>query len=185
MTGSLTISKTEGLHAGSGLGPGADQDSSFFPAENAKYGRDPNQFINAEGLLNGDRKYIFKMQGQYQLPWDMLLSGNYQWMTGRPYAPQLTLTDILNQTQAPTIFTQSRDGSLRTSNINLLDLRIQKTFPISGDRWNIAITGDIFNVFNSAAFYDISTTLQDSENFGVGSQFVLPRRLMIGTKINF
>jgi outer membrane receptor protein involved in Fe transport len=185
MSGSLTISKTEGFHAGSGLGPSADQDSSFFPADNARFGQDPNDYINAEGLLNGDRTYIFKLQGTYLFPWEIKLSGNYQWMTGRPYARQITVTD-LNQ-GARTVFAEERNGDRRTSDISLLDLRVEKEFPVSGS-FRFALTADIFNLFNSDAFYDVATTLSGPATegvFGVGSVFVPPRRLMLGAKLRF
>jgi outer membrane receptor protein involved in Fe transport len=182
MNGSITISETEGFHAGSGLGPAADQDSSFFPLDNARFGQDPNDYINADGLLNGDRTYIIKVQGTYIFPYDIKLSGNYSWMTGRPYARQITVTD-LNQ-GARIIFAEERDGSRRTSDINLLDIRIEKEFPISGDI-RFGVSADIFNLFNSDAFYDVAATLSESPVFGVGSVFVPPRRVMLGAKFKF
>lgn len=184
LTGSLTISKTEGLHAGSGIGPYEDQDSSFFPFDNSVYGQDPNDYINADGLLNGDRKYIFKLQGSYLLPWDLTLSGNYSALTGRPFARQVTF--ILNQ-GIRTVFAEQRDGSRRTENVNLLDLRIEKDFIVSGS-FGFAVSADIFNVFNSDTFLDVATTLSGPGTegiFGVGSIFVPPRRLMVGLKVKF
>ncbi|HSE41177.1 MAG TPA: TonB-dependent receptor [Acidobacteriota bacterium] len=186
MNGSLTISKTKGFHAGSGQGPAADQDSSFFPLDNARFGRDPNDYINADGLLNGDRTYIFKLQGTYMFPYDIKLSGNYSWLTGRPYARQIAVTDTLNQ-GAKVIFAEERDGSRRTSDINLLDIRVEKEFPISGE-FRVAVSADIFNLFNSDSFYDVATTLSGPGTegvFGVGSVFVPPRRVMLGAKLRF
>ncbi len=185
MNGSLTISEAKGFHAGSSLGPAADQDSSFFPLDNARFGQDPNDFINAEGLLNGDRTYIFKLQGTYIFPYEIKLSGNYSWMTGRPYARQITVTD-LNQ-GARIIFAEERDGSRRTSDVSLLDIRIEKEFSFSEDM-RFGISADIFNLFNSDAFYDVATTLSGpgtEDIFGVGSVFVPPRRVMLGAKFHF
>ncbi len=184
LSGSITISKAEGLHAGSGIGPYEDQDSSFFPFDNSVYGQDPNDYINADGLLNGDRTYIFKLQGTYLLPWDMSVSGSYSAMTGRPYARQVTA--ILDQ-GIRTIFAEERDGSRRTDAINLLDLRLEKDFPITGS-FSVAVSADLFNIFNDGAFLDVATTLSGPGTeglFGVGSLFVPPRRLMIGTKLKF
>lgn len=194
MNGSLTISRSRGFHAGSGLGPGADQDSSFFPPDNAHYGEDPNDFINANGLLNGDRTYIVKVQGSYDLPWDLKVSGNYQWLTGRPYAAQTEVpgcnqdvtTGCLNQGTRK-VFVEERDGSRRTSNVSILDLRVEKRIPF-GDVAGLTVTADIFNLFNSDAFYDVATTLNQPGTeaiFGTGSIFVPPRRMMLGVKVNF
>lgn len=180
MNGSLTISRSKGFNAGSSLGPSADQDSSLYPFENANFGQDKNDFINANGLLNGDRTYIFKLQGTYLLPWDMKLSGNWSWMSGRPYARQITVD--LDQGRR-TIFAEERDGSRRTSTINLIDLRIEKEIPLS-ENVRVALSADIFNILNSDAFYDVATTLT-GPLFGVGSVFVPPRRVMLGAKLQF
>lgn len=178
---SLTVSKTKGFHAGSSLGPAADQDSSFFPSDNAHFGQDPNDYINADGLLNGDRTYIFKLQGSYQLPWTMRVSANYSWMTGRPYARQVAVTDLNQGTRV--IFAEKPDGSRRTSDINLLDLRWEKDFDLGGS-FNTSVSLDLLNAFNSGAFTDVATRLS-GPNFGVGSVFVPPRRLMVGLKLHF
>jgi outer membrane receptor protein involved in Fe transport len=184
LTGSLTISRTRGLHAGSGIGPYEDQDSSFFPFDNSIYGQDPNDYINADGLLNGDRKYIFKLQGTYRLPWDLALSGNYSVMSGRPFARQIAV--LLDQ-GIRTIFAEERDGSRRTDTVNLLDMRLEKAFQINNS-FAVAVTADLFNVFNNSAFLDVATTLSGPGTegvFGVGSIFVPPRRLMLGAKLRF
>lgn len=194
MNGSLTISRARGFHAGSGLGPADDQDSSFFPAANAKFGEDPNDFINADGLLNGDRTYIVKVQGSYQLPWDLKFSGNYSYLTGRPYAAQAEVpicsdeltTGCLNQ-GTHKIFTEQRDGSRRTPNVSILDVRVEKAI-LFGKSANLTLSADIFNILNSGAFYDVATTLRQpgtEDIFGVGSVYVPPRRVMLGAKINF
>ncbi|KKN18227.1 hypothetical protein LCGC14_0957900 [marine sediment metagenome] len=49
-------------------------------------GKDPNDWINAEGLMTMDRTWVFKLQLAYNFPWDILASVNYQRMSGRPYA---------------------------------------------------------------------------------------------------
>ena len=71
---SFTASKSEGMNAGSGSrDPSAQQNSNT-----GTWGLDPNNFTNSEGMLTGDRPYMFKMQGAYQLPWKVQLSGDYQ-----------------------------------------------------------------------------------------------------------
>jgi len=182
LAASITISKVDGETAGSGLGPAEDQDASFFQAKNAKFGQDPNDFINAEGLLNGDRPYIFKLQGTYELPWNLSASGNFSAMTGRPYAQQITVTD-LNQ-GSKIIFDEVRNGDRRTANIWLLDLRLEKQFLLGGSV-RLGITADLFNALNSGAFTDVASQLGTSPVFGIGSVFVPPRRLMLGARFGF
>ncbi len=45
---------------------------------------DPNTLINAEGKLALDATHAFKLQGTYTLPYDILVSGFYQAVTGFP-----------------------------------------------------------------------------------------------------
>jgi hypothetical protein len=101
-------------------------------------------------------------------------------MSGRPYARQITVD--LDQGRR-TIFAEERDGSRRTSTINLIDVRIEKEIPLSEDI-RVALSADIFNILNSDAFYDVATTLT-GPLFGVGSVFVPPRRVMLGAKLQF
>ena len=44
----------------------------------------PNTLINAEGVLALDATHQFKLQGTYTLPYDILVSGFYQAVTGFP-----------------------------------------------------------------------------------------------------
>lgn len=185
MDGSVTLSRTSGFHAGSGLGPADDQDSSFYPAANARFGEDPNDFINADGRLNGDRPLIVQIHGSYDLPWNLKLSGNYSYLTGRPYARQIEVTGLNQGTRK--IFAEPRDGSRRTSNVSLLDLKVEKGIPI-GKTFSVNFWADIFNLLNSNAFTDVATTLDQpgtEDIFGVGSAYVPPRRMRLGTAIRF
>lgn len=185
LNGSITVSKIKGFHAGSSLGPSADQDSSFFPSKNANFGTDPNDLINADGLLNGDRTYIFKLQGSYELGWGLKLSGNYSYMTGRPYARQIAVTGLNQGTRV--IFAEERNGDRRTSNVSLLDMRLEKDLELHG-ALIASVSLDFLNLLNSNAFYDVATTLSGpgtEDTFGVGALFVPPRRVMVGLKLHF
>ncbi len=83
MLASFTASKSSGMNAGSGSrDPSAQQNSNM-----GTWGLDPNNFTNSEGILTGDRPYMFKMQGAYQLPWQVQLSGDYQYPERTPHLP--------------------------------------------------------------------------------------------------
>jgi hypothetical protein len=110
---SLTLAKVEGLHSGSSSG----QSSAA-----GTFGDDPNELINAFGLLGLDRNFMWKLQGSYQLPWDTVLSSNWIWQAGRPYARKLNMTRFADGRQpaqgSVTIFLEPRDGSLRMDSQN-------------------------------------------------------------------
>ena len=53
------------------------------------FGRDaagPNDFVNTDGRLIGDRPVVAKAQLIYRFPWGILASGNMQHQTGRFYS---------------------------------------------------------------------------------------------------
>ena len=52
------------------------------------FGRDaagPNDFVNSDGLLIGDRPVVAKAQLIYRFPWGIMVAGNLQHQTGRFY----------------------------------------------------------------------------------------------------
>jgi hypothetical protein len=76
------------------------------------------------------------------------------------------------------------DGSRRVASWNILDLRVQKEFRLSGNV-HAALFADVLNTFNDDANEDIESRLGTADNFGRPSRFVLPRRLMLGAKLRF
>lgn len=177
---SLTISKSEGMNSGSG-GGNADDRADSIP--NRRFGDDKNDFINAFGLLKSDRKYMFKLTGSYELPYGIRVSANYNYLSGRPWAKQITVTDVLNQGKQ-TVMLEPRSDNRRTPGVSLLDLRLQKQFQLGGDS-AIEVLVDIFNLFNSDAYYAVGSTLVTSDSFAQGATFVPPRRAMFGVKLVF
>ena len=67
---------------------------------------------------------------------------------------------------------------------NLLDIRLQKDFKL-GETARFAILADGLNVFNNDAYDGVGSRLGTSDSFGVPTDFVLPRRLMLGAKLTF
>jgi hypothetical protein len=67
---------------------------------------------------------------------------------------------------------------------NLLDLRIQKDFTF-GATTRFSLFGDVLNTFNDNAHDNVGSRLGTSDSFGLRTDFVLPRRLMLGAKLTF
>jgi hypothetical protein len=173
---SLTISRSEGLHAGSGRQTGLSQDSRA-----GSFGQDPNDFLNADGLLNADRKYMFKSQLSYQLPYDFLVSANWNVLQGTPFAPFFRAGLDQGRRQ---VYSFPRSNNLRTPTVNLLDVRLTKNFHF-GDHADVVGLIEVFNLFNNDAFYEIGSNIGTSSAFGVGSVLVQPRRAQLGVKFLF
>jgi hypothetical protein len=110
---SLTLAKVDGLHSGSSSG----QSSAA-----GTFGDDPNELINAFGLLGLDRNFMWKLQGSYQLPWDTCSQATGSGRRAVPYARKLNMTRFADGRQpaqgSVTIFLEPRDGSLRMDSQN-------------------------------------------------------------------
>ena len=177
LIGSFTVSKNEGLNSGSTESPSSDASST----SNFSFGNDPNDLLNADGIVWSDRTYLFKVQAVYELPYDIQLAANWQWFTGRPWVRQVRVD--LDQ-GSRLVFNEPNDGSRRVDNQNLMDLRVEKAFPVYG-ALRATVLADLFNVFNSDASLDVASQVGTQDVFGVPSAFVSPRRLQLGFKLTF
>jgi hypothetical protein len=148
------------------------------------FGQNPNDFINTDGLLIGDRPITAKLQLVYELPKGFLVGANYNYQKGRPWGRQVVLPLSLTGDLSSTILAESIDGSRRVGSWNLLDIRLQKDFKLGGEA-RFALFADGLNVFNNDANDGIGSRLGTSDNFGIPTDFVLPRRLMLGAKLTF
>ena len=149
------------------------------------FGQNPNDYINSDGRLQGDRPHVLKAQFVYQMPWNMLTSFNFQTQSGKPIIvdarPPSSITRIpgTNNVVAHVV-----DGELRTSQWTTLDARVEKAFNLGGTA-ELAAFGDFLNLFNSDANESVLDRRPTSSNYLVPSRFILPRRLMVGAKFRF
>ncbi len=54
-----------------------------------------------------------------------------------------------------------------------------------GQELKFDLFGDVFNVFNTDANQGVLSRLVDVDTFAVPSDFILPRRVMLGAKLMF
>jgi hypothetical protein len=66
----------------------------------------------------------------------------------------------------------------------ILDVRLQKEFNL-GKGVKLAIFGDGLNLLNDDANESIGDRRANSDAFALPTQFILPRRGMLGAKIEF
>jgi hypothetical protein len=177
----LSYSRSEGrgLQSQNGDEPAGMQGSvttSFNP-----FGRDPNDLTNATGILPTDRTQMVRVQASVQIPrLDVLLALHFQYLTGRPYT---ALTNVTLPQGVRPVYIEPL-GSRRFSSQELLDLRLSKSFPIGAGR-TIELLADVLNALDDTAEEGVATRNFFSPNFGVGTNFVPPRRAMIGVRLSF
>jgi hypothetical protein len=182
LTGSIVLSKSEGL-----LGSNRPTTSSATPTPLASqtatagtFGQNPNDFVNADGRLIGDRPVVGKLQFLYEAPGGILFGLNFMHQDGRLYGRQIRIPNLGITTA---IWAEPLDGSRRVPDWNTFDVRIQKDFPVGTAR--IGVFGDILNLTNIDANESVGSQNGAATNFALPTRYLYPRRLMLGAKIRF
>jgi hypothetical protein len=179
---SLVLSKAEGRLGNSARFNPSNSQSSLA----GTFGREvagPNDFVNSEGRLIGDRPVVTKGQVLYRFPWNVMAAVNVQHQTGRFYTRQIRVSG-LGFPAAPTINMEANTGTRRVADVNLIDLRVQKEFPLQhGLRFDVFL--DALNLTNSDQNESIGSPLGTSSAFGVATRYIPPRRLQLGAKIRW
>ncbi|MBI3490267.1 MAG: TonB-dependent receptor, partial [Acidobacteria bacterium] len=180
---SLVLSKAEGrLGTSARFTPVTSQSSQA-----GTFARDvagPNDFVNSEGLLNGDRPVVAKAQLIYRFPWGIMASGNLQHQTGRFYTRAIRVGG-LGFPASPQINMESNTGERRVPNVNLFDARVQKEFALTGSTVRFDVFVDALNLTNSDQSESVGSVLGNNAAFGVATRYIPPRRLQLGAKIRW
>jgi carboxypeptidase family protein len=177
MVASAVWSKSTGRIVSSGTSPTTAQFAHFA----SNFGQNPNDFINTDGRLTGDRPFTGKVQFVYQLPKGFLVSANFLNQSGRPWGRQVRVSSVAG---IPSTILAEQLGDRRLATWNLLDMRFQKEFKLGGEA-NVAVFADALNLFNDNANESVLSRRADASTFGYPSRFIAPRRLMLGAKLRF
>jgi hypothetical protein len=180
-TFSVVYSKSEGRLASSVGNPGAVQ--SQTSASFGRFPNGPNDFVNSDGLLAGDRPWVAKVQFLYRLPLDIQVSTNIQYQTGRIWARTIRVNG-LGFPSAPTILMDPLDGSKRLPDTKMADLRIQKSISL-GKTSRADLFVDVLNLTNSGLYENLLSRLGTNAQYGLPTGYTFPRRAQLGVKIRF
>jgi hypothetical protein len=171
LNGSLVWSRSRG-NADNSSG-GADGFTTLFD--------DPNFDINSEGRPTHDPTWEVKVTGFYQFPWNVLGSFYYRYFTGDTYTIFFR-TDRNLLDQGRVTFRATERGSERFDARNVLDVRLEKGFPIYDG--NLKFTLDFFNLFNTGYILDVEDRF-DLETFLEPESFTAPRQVRLGIRYQF
>jgi len=192
-SGSYTLSRASGLQASGGATAATAQSSTIAPPpapSGVLFGRDRNDLTNARGRLPNDRPHMFRLMGSVNVPrTGMMLAGNLQYATGKPWAAVAQFTG-LPQGGAQRVLLEPR-GSRRLPSQTVLDVRVSRTIRF-GALGRAELILDVLNALNSTAFesvdtdvlYTVTPTLQTLRTIGQGNVFIDPRRAMISVRFN-
>jgi hypothetical protein len=166
-------------------------DWQFNPFYGSTEGTDPNNYINADQLLQGDRRHMLNVQANFLLPWGMHAGTMVTLQSGRAYARQTDVwyvpdADIwLNQGRTTIIMEPANDGQ-RFPNQAIIDFSIGKRFGLGGGAaFNIDL--QFFNLLNEdAPDYWQNLSISYPDRFTPWDAWItLPRRLQIRLGIEF
>jgi outer membrane receptor protein involved in Fe transport len=175
---SYTGSKTEGLQGANGSGPASSQSSR---GGSTRFGRDPNDLINATGRLLNDRPHMFTLQGSFEVPrTGVMIGANTRILTGKPYAAQ-ALVRLPQGTRS--IYIEPL-GSQRLPIQKLVDFRVSKAFRFQDQR-KVEFILDVLNLGNSTAAEDIVSRNFFASTFASPNRWIDPRRAMLGVKFSY
>ncbi len=177
LNASYTWSRSEGLL------PRMLSQRQFAPFYGSREGTDPNNFINAEGRLQGDRPHLFRVQGVFMnLPAGLQASASVEFSSGRAHSRTIRVRD-LGQGSATIIMEPI--GSFRYSPIQNIDISIGRKFSFS-DHVQFRVDAWIYNLLNSDQELFFGTlALQDTSEAFVPDTWVKPRRLQIRLGMEF
>jgi outer membrane receptor protein involved in Fe transport len=179
LTSSYTWSRSEGLL------PNALSQSQQEPLYAVRTGSNPNNLINARGRLQGDRPHMFRLQGVFQLPWELLFSASLNFSSGAPFNRQIRLFNLGVPGGTTVIMEPSGStDALRRSSFKNVDFRVGRRVALS-ERVSLRLDATLLNAFNDDAELFFSTLqLDEGEEFSP-SEWVLPRRLMLRVGVEF
>ena len=185
---SMVLSKSEGrISTSARTGPSSAQSSAAGSFAQTAAG--PNDYVNTEGRLIGDRPVVSKAQVIYRFPWGIMAAVNAQHQTGRLWSRRINVSSPvarLGFPSAPAINMEANTGNRRVADVNLIDLRAQKDFRMSADaHTTLSVFLDALNMGNTAAFENLGSQTGTASAFGVPTRYILPRRLQLGAKIRW
>jgi hypothetical protein len=156
--------------------------TQFNPFYRSQEGSDPNNYVNAEGRLQGDRPNMFRLQAVFlNLPWGLQSSAAVDFSDGRHHTRQVRVTGLGQGSQ--TVIMQ-RDYRLEA--VQSIDVSIGKLFNVGSD-FQIKVQGTIFNLLNTGNDLFLATQRFniDEEPIFVPTSWTKPRRLALQVGMQF
>jgi len=167
-----------------------------FDQDNTTGGNDANVFMgssyiadgtgrqlwqNREGNLRGDRRHQLKLYGYYQVPWNATFGAFGVYQSGQPWeiwGP----TEYYSGSNFNSRYAEPA-GSRTTDAHYQLDLSYTQNFPI-GNRFNIRLIGDVFNVTDNQTGYNIEPRVNYA-GFMEPRSYFDPRRFQLTVAFQF
>lgn len=178
-----TYSKSTGQLASSSarVSPSVPQLSTAEYVDGMGFGQNPNDFINADGVLSGDRPLVFKTQATVAGPWRLSVGVHAQYQSGRPWGREVRVVGLGVGTR---LLLEPLDNDRRVDDVALIDVRVRKSLGV-GARGTVELFTDVLNLLNSGAAEDFRGREPGRPGFELPSRVVWPRRTIVGARVSF
>jgi hypothetical protein len=170
----------------------------FFDHQNSVYSS-PNNLVFVEGDQQLDRRHMLKLIGLVELPYRVMLSGHFEYLSGLPlYTSGSGGSGVTGahyvrflRTDYPDIRTTAfvdvpgePQGSRRLDDQTFLDFRVERRTRLSaGLSFDVMV--DVFNVFNANTITRVQSLNTVQSNFLRPAEIMNPRAARIGFRVNF
>jgi carboxypeptidase family protein len=183
----ITMNKRYSHNWQAAVGITLQDNPQYFPYGTAS-------FVNPTAIEFSDgvstiAKYLVKAQGSYTFPWDINVSGNYNYNQGATRT--LTINGpgaVYGGTSGNLTYntlTQASVDTFRYDPTNLLDLSVQKIIKFRGGKERLKLMADGFNMFNVNAIQTYVSGNQSSAGFTQPASIIPPRVFRFGASIQF
>ncbi len=153
-------------------------------------GADPNEWLGADQLLQGDREHMLRLQANFDLPWQLRLSTSINLQSGRAYSRQTNLRLPYGDPERdpPRLRTRrvtsvSASDDQRYDFVNLIDASIGRSFKIGGT--SLGVDLQVFNLLNDDAIDRWTSLIRSPTQEFQPRAWLAPRRLMVRLSLEF
>jgi hypothetical protein len=137
-----------------------------------------------EGNLRGDRRHMLKLYGFHHFSWNGTVGAYAIYQSGQPWeAWDWTIYSEYTRSRSDTSRFAEPAGSRISDAHYQLDLSYTQNFPF-GNRFNILLRGEVFNVTDNQTGYDIRRRVNRAA-FGDPDSYFLPRRFQLTIGFQF
>jgi hypothetical protein len=185
----LSVNYTYSLSEG--LIPRPLSQVQFNPPYGGTEGRDPNNLLNGYQKLQGDRPHMFRTQGVFQLPWDIMFSAALELSSGRAHNRQIRVRGL---GQGTVTAIMEPGGTYRYTPIQNIDLSVGKRVHLGGNTY-FRVDGRFMNLLNQDTIYSYvnlrlqapvaGLSIQDQYYENSATSWYKPRRLEIRVGLEF
>lgn len=139
----------------------------------------PNAEIN---VANNTWEWEAKLSGAYLFPAGFVASANFQNISGNAYARQVSFTTGGTSTVPSLLANVEPIGTRRLPTLNLLDLRVEKTFRLAAGQ-KVVVRLNVYNSLNASTV--LSVQQQSGATFNQPTTILPPRLYEIGVSYAF